>query len=215
MTAAKGVVVAGLLAFLVAASVILSHSSERLSGTNLTPNGAYIEGLSSGQEACQGEELLPADTAALRMAIGTYGKPGPALTVAFTGPGGKLLTTGALKQGWHEGVVRIPVRNVSGTTAETRFCLRNSGEGPIALSGDSPDPGFQLQVAGKTIENQRLRIDYMRPGSESWIELAPTIVHRFGVAKAGWVRRWAWLAAVALMLVAVALALRTVLKADP
>jgi hypothetical protein len=215
MTLAKGVVVAGPLAFLVAASVILSHSSERLSGTNLVPNGAYIEGLSSGQEACQGQELLPADTAALRMTIGTYGKPGPALTVAFTGPGGKLLTRGGLQQGWHEGAVRIPIRHVSLATGQTRFCLRNGGKGPIVLAGDSPDPGFQLQVAGRTIEDQRLRIDYMRPGSESWVELAPTIVHRFGVAKAGWVRTWAWLAAVALMLVAVVLALRTVLRVGP
>ena len=47
------------------------------------------------------------------------------------------------------------------------------------------------------------------------IELAPAIVHRFGVAKAGWVREWAWLAAVASMLAAVALALRTVLKVKP
>ena len=214
MTVAKGVVVAGALAFLVAACVVLTHSSERLSGTNLAPNGAYIEGLGNGQEACQGEELLPADTAALRMTIGTYGKPGPALTVTFMGPDGRLLTTGGLKQGWHEGVVRIPIRHVSEATAGTRFCLRNGGA-PIALAGDAPDPGFQLQVAGKTIESQRLRLDYMRPGSESWFALVPTIVHRFGVAKAGWVQGWAWLAVVVLMLTAVVLALRTVLKVEP
>ena len=214
MTVAKGVVVAGVPAFLVAACVVLTHSSERLSGTNLAPNGAYIQGLAPGQQACQGEELLPADTAALRMTIGTYGKPGPALTVSFTGPEGRLLTSGGLKRGWHEGVVRIPVGRVSVARAQTRFCLRD-GDEPIALSGDSPDPGFKLQIAGRTIENQRMRIDYMRPGSESWFELAPAIVHRFGVAKAGWVRGWAWLAAVASMLAAVALALRTVLKVKP
>jgi hypothetical protein len=213
MTVAKGVVVAGLLAFLVVTSVILSHSSERLSGTNLVPNGAYIQGLGHGQEACQEGELLPADTAALRMTIGTYGKPGPPLTVAFTGTGGRLLTTGTLKPGWREGVVRIPVTHVSEASEEARFCLRDDGARPIALAGDSPDPGYKLQIAGRTIESQRVRIDYMRPGSESWLELAPTIVHRFGVAKAGWVRGWAWLAAIALMLGALALALREVLRA--
>ena len=214
MTVAKGVVVAGLLAFLMVTSVILSHSSERLSGTNLVPNGAYIEGLGHGQEACQEGELLPADTAALRMTIGAYGKPGPSLTVTFKGPHGGLLTTGVLQPGWREGVVRIPIKHVSAASEEARFCLRDDGAQPIALSGDSPDPGFRLQVAGKTIENQRVRIDYMRPGSESWLALAPAIVYRFGVAKAGWVRGWAWIAVIVLMLSAVGLALREVLRAN-
>jgi hypothetical protein len=213
MSVARGVAVAGLLAFLVATAAILSHGSERLSGTNLVPNGAYIEGLGHGQQACQGSELLPADTAAVRMTIGAYGKPGPALSVVFTGAGGRLLTSGALKAGWREGVVRIPVTHVSEAFEEARFCLRDDGARPIVLAGDAPDPGFQMQVAGKTVESQRVRIDYMRPGSESWLELAPTIVHRFGVAKGGWVRGWAWLAVVALMLTAVGLAIRTTLEA--
>ena len=110
------------------------------------------------------------------------------------------MTSGALKAGWREGVVRIPVTHVSEASEEARFCLRDDGARPIALAGDSPDPGYQLQIAGRTIESQRVRIDYMRPASESWLELAPTIVHRFGGRQGSWVRGWAWLAVVALML---------------
>ena len=52
----------------------------------------------------------------------------------------------------------------------------------------------------------------MRPGRESWYELLPTIAHRFSIAKAGFLRDWEWLAALALVLATAFLAIRTVLR---
>jgi hypothetical protein len=214
MTLARGVVGASLLAILVASGLALSRTAERRSGSNWAPSGAFIEGLNQGQEACQDQELLTADTAAVRVTLGSYGKLAPPVSVRFTGPHGEALTSGTLGAGWKQGTVRIPVGHVSTAVPEARFCIRDDGSRPIALAGDSPDPGYPLQVAGRTVENQRVRVDDLRPGRESWWQLLPTIVHRFSVAKAGLVRSWNWIAVALLMLVAVALASRLLLRED-
>jgi hypothetical protein len=200
----------GLAAIAVILAVVLLQKDQRRSGSDLTPNGAFIAPLLAGQETCQEGELLPADTSAIRVTIGTYGKPGPPVHVTFTGPHGHLLSSGGLPAGWREGVVRIPIAHVSNATDGARVCLRNSGPGAITLAGALPDPGYRMQVASTTIEG-RLRYDYLRPGSESWLELLPTIVHRSTLGKAGLVRHWAWAGALVLMLLAVGLAARTII----
>ena len=54
----------------------------------------------------------------------------------------------------------------------------------------------------------------MRPGSESWFSLLPTLAHRFSLAKSDVVRHWAWIAVLMLMALAVGLAARTVLREE-
>jgi hypothetical protein len=201
----------GLTAVAVILALVLLHGDQRRSGSDLTPNGAFVAALRAGQHACQDGELLPADTAAVRLTIGTYGLPGPPVQITFTGPHGESLTQGGLAAGWRQGVVDIPVRHVSNASAGVRVCLRNSGPQSIALAGDLPDPGYRMEVGGSSVEG-RLRYDYMRPGRESWLALLPTIVYRSTLGKADLVRHWAWAAALVLMLFAVALAVRTILR---
>ena len=70
-----------------------------------------------------------------------------------------------------------------------------------------------MTVAGKPFEG-RIRYDFMRPGRESWFELLPTIVYRSTLAKAGFLRRWAWAAALVLMLLAIGFAARIVIREE-
>jgi hypothetical protein len=204
----------GLVAIAVVFALILLNRDQRRSGTDLTPNGAFVAALGTGQQACQDGELLPADTAAVQITIGTYGRPGPPLRVAFTDPRGRVLASGGLRAGWHQGVVRIPVARVSHASEGVRVCVRNAGPQTIALAGDLPDPGYLMTVAGKTTGG-RLRYDYMRPGRESWLQLLPTLVHRSTLGRSDLVRGWGWAAVLTLMLVAVALAIRTILRERP
>ncbi len=203
----------GLGAIVLIFAVLLSHRDYRRSGSDRAPNEAFAVVLKAGQETCQDGELLPADTAAVEMTIGAYEKPGPPLRVAFTGPHGEALTTGGLPAGWREGVVRIPIARWSRPTEGVRACLTNAGPEPIQLAGAVPDPGWVMDVAGAKVEG-RLRYDFMRPGRESWLELLPTIVHRSTFAKSDLVRRWAWAAALLLMIFSVALAARTIVRED-
>lgn len=203
----------GLAAIAAVLVVVLGQKAQRRSGTNLTPNGAFVASLSAGQQVCQGRELLPADTSALRATIGSYGKPGPPLSVRLTGARGELLSSGSLAAGWREGVVQIELTHVGRAHEEVRLCLRNRGTAPIAIAGALPDPGFVMDVAGRPVEG-RLRFDYMRPGRESWYQLLPTIVYRSTLAKGGIVRHWAWVGALVSMLLAIGLAVRVLIARE-
>lgn len=218
MALRRWVVAVGLGAIGLALVLLLFESAPRRSGSDLTPNGAFVAGLGSGQRSCQGSELVPADTSALQMTIGTFGRPGPPLSVAVYAPDGTQIASGGVPGGWHQGVVRIPVSHVGTAVADARICIRDDAPAAnrlvIALAGDMPDPGFTMEVAGRIVGGH-LRYDFLRPGSESWWQLLPTIVYRSTLAKAGLVRHWAWLGAVLLMLAAVALAARTVLREEP
>jgi hypothetical protein len=199
----------GLGALVVIFAGVLLQKDERRSGTNLAPFGSFVAVLGAGQSTCQEDELMPADTSAVRATIGSYGRPGPSLQISFTGPGSRPLSSGSLRAGWRQGVVEIPIRHVSATTQGAHVCLRNVGPGSIAIAGALPDPGYHMQVAANTVEG-RLRYDYMRPGRESWLELLPAIVHRSTFAKSGLLRHWAWAGALVLMLLALGVAARTV-----
>jgi hypothetical protein len=204
----------GLTAIAVILVVLLSQKAQRRSGTDLTPNGAFVATLAPGQETCQGAELLPADTSAARATIGTYGKPGPRLRLTVTSPDGQLISSGTLAPGWRQGVVQIPLTHVSKPSENNRVCLHDLGASSVAIAGALPDPSYVMEVAGKSVDG-RLRYDYMRPGRESWFQLLPTIVYRWTLAKAGLVRHWGWVAIALLMLFAVGLAARTIVREEP
>jgi hypothetical protein len=72
-----------------------------------------------------------------------------------------------------------------------------------------------MLIAGRAVAEVRLRIDYMRPGRESWLQLLPTIAYRSTLGKSGLIRHWAWIGALLLMGLATALAARTVLAEEP
>lgn len=202
MTTIRSVVAAGLIGIAVTAGAILMQSSQRRSGTDSIPAESFVEPLSHASELCQ-QEQLPADTAGLRLKIDTHGMPGGRLDVSFTGASGKALSDGVLTPGWSQGIVRIPLAHVS-QTSEARFCIRNNGPSAIHLAGAYDQPGTSLQIDGRTVENQRVRVEYLRPGRESWLSLLPAIVHRFSFGRAFFMRAWAWLAALLLIAVAVA-----------
>jgi len=212
--AARWVAAVGVVALLVAFGLALSRRERRLSGTDATPPETFVAGVPPGQQACQGAELLPADTAAVRLTIGTYGRPGPPLALTATGPSGRPLTAGALAAGWHQGVVRIPVRRVSTATNNARICLRvpSPPRGSAIALGGNPEPGFAIEIDGRSFQGVRARLDYLRPGRESWYQLLPTIVHRSTIAKAGFLRTWEWAAVLALVVASAFLAIRTVLR---
>ncbi|HEX4467879.1 MAG TPA: hypothetical protein VH025_11890 [Solirubrobacteraceae bacterium] len=190
---------------------VLAQTEQRRSGADMTPFGAFVAVLKPGERACQGAELLPADTSDVRMTFGTYGHPGVPMSVVFRAPGGRELTSGTLRPPWREGLVAIPVTHVAHATENASVCVRNEGGSPVAIAGAVPDPGFTMKVGSKTIDG-RLRYEYLRPGRESWFSLLPTVVHRSTLAKSGLIRHWAWAGALLLMLAAVALGSRTIVR---
>lgn len=216
MTAPRWVAAVGLCAILIALAVTLASGAQRRSGTNLTPDFEYILSLRPGQQACEERELLPADTAALRLPAKSSGSSTPPLAVTARRPDGQLITRGVLAAGWHNGEARVPVRLVTRAVPEARVCVSDreapGGSGQLMLGGDRNDPGLAIQTAGYTIYQQHLRYEYLRPGRESWYQFLPTIAYRFSLGKAGFLRHWEWWAVLLLVIATIAVALWAVLQ---
>jgi len=178
----RAVLAGGLALVVVLAAVVLVGSGERSAGSNLVPESQEIVKLEGPGRHCQDGEAIPADAAALRLLVGTYGDPAPSVRVTAT-EDGRVVTSGRLAGGQREGVLRVPVRTVDDYTPGTRVCVSVSGPGRSVLYGSSG----------------RLRLEWLRAGSESWFGLLPTISHRMSLARSD-ALGGLWLPAAALLL---------------
>jgi hypothetical protein len=211
-TPVRLVVAVGLSAIALAAVAILAQSAPRRAGTNLTANTGYVIALAPGSQLCEPGELVPGDTGALRLSADSGSRPGPRLDLTMSDARGQI-AAGGVAGGWRSGTLTIPVSHVRETKQGVQICLVNRGSEQVSFGGSVPDANFYVVLAGKPL-NGRMRIEYMRPGSESWLSLLPTLAHRFSLAKADIVRHWAVGAVLVLMLLAIVLAVRTLLKEE-
>jgi hypothetical protein len=211
-TPVRVVVVVGVLAIVTAGLAVLLQSAQRRSGTNLTANTGFVVPVAAGQQLCEPGELVPGDTGAVRLSASSGATPGPRLDVAI-GTGARTIAAGHLAAGWRTGTVTIPLSRIGATQQNASVCLVNRGTAPVSFGGSVPDANFYVVLGGKPLSG-RMRIEYMRPGSESWLALLPTLVHRFSLAKGDLVRHWAAPAALLLVLLAIGLALRTILREE-
>jgi len=161
------VLAAGLALLLVAVAVTLAQSAPRSAGSNSVPRLTAVTTLAGADRHCQAAETVPADTGALRLLIGTYGRPAPAIRVTVRRSGGRPVTSGALPDGGREGQVDIPVRHVESSKPGVRVCISVAGGGRTVLYGSS----------------DRVHLEWLRPGAESWLALLPTVTHRFALGK--------------------------------
>lgn len=184
--AVRAVLVAGFVLLLVALGVTIASSAPRDAGSNFVPQDAEVAQLRGHAERCQDAEFVPEDAGALRLLVGTYGRPAPEIRVTARTADGTLVTAGRRPPGGPEGKVDIPVRETSAAHAGTSVCVSVAGPGRTVLYGSG----------------EALRLEWLRPGSESWLDLIPTVAHRFGLAK--WSPLGAWLIALAALLVVAA-----------
>jgi hypothetical protein len=211
--AATGLVLGvGLLAIVGVALVILSRSAPRRSGANSVPAAGFAIELAPHRQLCQGGELLPGDTGAMLLDAAS-GAPAPALAVDIAGPTG-VVSRGDVSAGWRAPMLRIELTHVPATVSDATVCIRNLGTRQVTFAGAVPDAGLQVQRGDETVSG-RLRIEYLRPGGESWWQLLATLAHRFSLGRSGLVSGWALEAVPALMLLAVGLAVRTMLREKP
>ncbi len=201
------IVAFGLLAIALIALVVLLHSAPRRAGTNLTSDTGLVIHVPVGKSVCEPGEIVPEDTGALGLDAGAGGHPGPELDVTIGGPNGPL-TSGRLAAGWQSGGIRIPLKRVSAAAPGETVCVTNRGPSQVDFGGSVP-AGFAIDIAGKTLLG-RLRVEYMRPGSETWLQFAPTLARRFSLAKSDLLRHWEVAAVLVLMLVAIGVAARTI-----
>lgn len=199
-----------LLALLVAGLIVVLQRAPRRAGTNMTPLSSVAIALPAGQELCEPAELVPADTAGLRVLVRSSGPTGP-LRARVLGPGG-VVARGTLAAGWRPEQVTVPISRV-GTATSGIVCLQNGGSSQLLFGGALPDPPYTYVVAGQE-QSGRLRIDYMRPGRESWLGLLTPLTYRFSLGRSPLTRWWASGAVLVLMLAVVALTAWILLRTE-
>lgn len=207
------IVIAVGLAALVAGVVIdASGHAKRMAGSNLVNQMVIpVATLPPGGRLCE-PWTVPADTASLRVRIFTSAQTAPALTAEALS-GGRTVSSGTLPAGPRHDYVNVPLARVPRTLPTAQACLTNRGPGTVSLGG-APAPGYQSPTVGGKTQKGLVRIEFMRPGSESWWHLLPTLTHRFGLAKSHWLRSWTLPFAGLLVVLAAGLAVRTLLREE-
>ena len=173
---------AAVVAAVAVALILGTQSAPRVAATNGVDAGSFSVTLADGQGHCQGSHLIPADTDRLRMTIGSFDRPMPPIDVRITDGNRRVLVDRRVPAPPEQGSVILPLGR---TTAEplsgATVCVAPRGR-RMALGGFNDDA----------------RIEWLRPGSESYLGLAGTILHRFGVGKPGWMGGWAFVLALLL-----------------
>lgn len=192
------------------AGVVLALADEqpRLAGTN-DLRAFHAVPIPPRDTLCQGPEIVPGESGRLRVFASATGGSGPALAVEIR-DGRGTVSRGRIAPGYGDAGVTAEIEPVERTRVVDEVCVENRGETVVALVGQ-PVPEDQLPEVGGVRAEARLRLEWLRPGSESWLDLAPTVLHRFGLGKADALGSWTlWLAAALVLLTWVA-ALRLVL----
>jgi hypothetical protein len=209
MTLARLAAAAAVAVLVAGVALALGAEAPRLAGTN-DLRAFHSVPIPARDALCQGPEIVPGDSARLRVFASGTGGSGPPLAVEIR-DGSGTVSRGRIAPGYGDGGVTAEIELVGRTRVVDEVCVENRGEKVVALVGQ-PVPADQLPEVGGAPAEARLRLEWLRPGSESWLDLAPAVLHRYGLGKADALGSWTlWLAA-ALVLLAGFAALRLVLR---
>lgn len=200
MRSVKVALAAGLTLLALAIGLTLLGSPMSVARTN-RPAGQPEEPVASTKQSnryCQADEVLPGGTSALR--IWLEAAAGPRVSVAVYARG-RLITGGQRGSDWIGGSVTVPVRPLAHAASPATVCVS------FALHDET------VVVQGST-GPVRMWIEYLRPGTRSWLSLAGEVVRHMGFGRAA-AGTWIVFLALALLLAAAGLASRLLVREMP
>jgi Predicted membrane protein (DUF2142) len=195
------------LVLAVGVAATLARAQPRRSGSNGARPSAVVATATGGRTLCQHGTTLPAGTASLHAQMTPGGAAGPALLVTAR-QGTRVLDRVPVAAGWRGIELVAPVARSARDYAGVDVCVSvTRGGGPVGAIGDRAAPGTgALTLDGRAV-GAAMRIDWYRPGSESWWALAATVMTRIGRGHGGWGGPWVGWSALALALAAGGLAI--------
>lgn len=201
----------------------LTRSDPRLTGTNSVPQRKQKIGLTSGQEACQGNQIAPKGSGRLRMFVspGDFGgTPRASMRILHVKDGvighsqGRYVPPSAEPplpgtEGQNLGRMDFPIDPpVRHTRTDAYVCVRNTGRLPIVISGVLTPYG-NVSIGRKNIQIA-LSAQWFAPKDETWLQDLSAIVPRVGRARMGGI--WTFWVASVLLLAALALGVAVVIR---
>jgi hypothetical protein len=194
--------------FVAALGVVLSRSPPIAVGANDVHAPQFPDGgIPGGSSGCQAAGTIPRGTSAIRVSLGANVNPRIDVEL-FDGTQrisrGKLGAGGGLNAS-----ATVPLTRVARTVRAGIVCLTlgRSAEvvGVRGIPTREPVDGLY------SLQDMRLRFEYLRPGPRSWWSMASSIAYRFGLGRAA-PGTWIVFLALALMLAVAILASSLALK---
>lgn len=179
------VVTAAVLAYAAWAQLLAPH--DRVAGTSGVAPQIFVAFLPARPSAaCQANQPLSPRASRLVLIAGTYGRPGPRLSIVVAGQSG-VRTIGALRKGWREGRVAIPIRAESTARIYRRICIRSAGGARLALGGE---PSTSPAVVHGRKQSGRISIvalvSHRETTADGIGDIADTIAHAGPRFFGGW-----------------------------
>ncbi len=205
----------GLTAIAVSVVAVLAGGAERFTGHNNVMAAKVLREIDGGRTTlCQGRELVPEGTQALKVSLSSVF--GPPLAVTVRGADRRVVAQGRLGRGWRGSSATVPVEKVGRDVAGAQVCVVAGASGTATVWGsrkslaqqwDKPPPAaVDDRPAGS-----RYRIDYVGRDHQAWWAYAPTVVRRVGLNSA-FGSAWAGVLAILMMLGATLLAAQRLLR---
>jgi hypothetical protein len=193
----------GLTVLAVTLGVVLSGAPLTVVGTNGVPDNPAVAYIAGGELACEHGGTLPQGTTAIRVSLSDI--VGPRISLkASSGP--TIVTTGTREAGWGiDESVTVPVRRVPYTVRGARICITiGRGTEDIRVNGAREGTSSSRVQA-------LLRMEYLRPGRESWSSMLSAVAHDMGLTHAPG-GTWVAYLTLAVMLAVCVLASRLILR---
>jgi len=182
--------------------IVLSEGDRRRASTNafIRESGVQVR-LEVGERRCQPQDVGSQAAGARVYAYPFVFESGPLeITVVSRG---RVISRGRTPGTFGEGPVEIPLqRLVEEERPGASVCVNNRGVTPVELDGNQTPPRGSFisdLTAGQVDPTDDVRVDFLRPGSESWWSFAPAVAERFGLRKASFFGDWTMWAVFALV----------------
>jgi hypothetical protein len=197
----RAVTIASLVLTAAVLAAVLTRSPPVVASTNSVAPARSVGATKGPARACQGNEVVPEGTTAVRMWL--QGNLKPSVRVAILS-GSTTVSTGAQVGGWLGKVTTVPVSRVPRTLegAVVCFTIERAAQAVILL-------GDRLAHPAPGEAPYKMRIEYLRPGPSSWWSRMGSVARRLerGRAPEGGL---AVASPIALMALAVAIVLATI-----
>jgi hypothetical protein len=173
---------AALALMVIAIGVTLTRSPPSVAGSDYTPSQGSFALVNGGARVCQTNQSLPSGTTAVRVSL--YAGLGPRVSVKVLS-GDRVLTSGVRGAGWRGESPTIPLRPVvrqGASNVKLCFALGRTSE-VVFLNGVISNASDAVAYEDGSSLEGRMRIDYLKPGDRSWLDLALSVARRAGLGR--------------------------------
>lgn len=157
---------------------------------------------------CQRHESLPAGTTAVRVWLDAAAGPRVSVVVYSAG---RAIAGGSRGSNWIGSSVTVPIEPLGGTRSDTTVCVSFRLRDETVIVQGAPAPAAAAARDGSRALGGRMWIEYLRPGTRSWLSLATEVARRMGLGRAA-AGTWVVLAALSLLAGAIVVSLRMLLR---